>query len=218
MAIRGRVFCTLFLAFLLPGCGGYFSGQWPNLAEGFEDAAERDAALAAVGQLANEGDAGEADVAPVAQETGQGPAPDSAGPPGATVSSQPAQPQESPVSPLSPETLAGLTVELENATNAIAEARQAYEDAKAAFMGDNENRTRGRWLTAQLKLTALSRAGDGLSPVLGKLRPIARECGSHDDAAACGLGLRAANAAAAVAAYLARERLYLADQDPAAPS
>ena len=207
----GRV-CALFAALLLQGCGGYFSGQWPNLAEGFEDAAERDAALASVGQLVEESDA----IAEPAPQPGpQEPGPevalgmDSAAPPEAAKTPEPQ---------VSGELTASLQAAFDEATGAIAAARQAYEAAKAAIADGAPDGARGRWLTAQLKLTALSRAGDGLNPVVAKLQPVARECDVGHMADICALSRRARDAATALGAYLTQERLSLSAQDPAGPS
>lgn len=200
--------CALFAALLLQGCGGYFSGQWPNLAEGFEDAAERDAALASVSELVEES---EATTEPAPREAEQDPVQEMAPGPSTETS-------ESPEPQVSPEFMASLQAAFDEATGAIAAARQAYEAAKGDFTDGTQDGARGRWLTAQLKLTGLSRAGDGLNPVLEKLRPAARECAVDDMAEICHLSRRARDAATALGAYLAQERLSLTAQDPAGPS
>lgn len=210
--IGGGAICALFAALLLQGCGGYFSGQWPNLAEGFEDAAERDAALASVNQLVEES---EAPAEPAPQPSPQEPDPD---PVQDVALGAPVVAAEAPELQVSPEFTAALQGAFDEATGAIGNARQAYEAAKAAFAGGARDGARGRWLTAQLKLTGLSRAGDGLNPVLEKLQPAARACGAHHMAEICDLSRRVRDAATALGAYLTEERLSLADQDPAGPS
>lgn len=206
--IGGGAICALFAALLLQGCGGYFSGQWPNLAEGFKDAAERDAALASVSELV---EGSEATAEPAPQEADSDPVQEVA--PGA-----PTETSDSPEPQVSPEFMASLQAAFDEATGAIAAARQAYEEAKGDFTDGTQDGARGRWLTAQLKLTGLSRAGDGLNPVLEKLQPAARECGVDDMAEICDLSRRVRDAATALGAYLTQERLSLTAQDPAGPS
>lgn len=206
--IGGGAICALFAALLLQGCGGYFSGQWPNLAEGFEDAAERDAALASVSELV---EGSEAIAEPAPQEADSDPVQEMA--PGATTPV--AEPADFEVSA---EFAASLQAAFDEATGAIAAARQAYEEAKADFTDGTQDGARGRWLTAQLRLTGLSRAGDGLNPVLEKLQAVARECGTDDMADICGLSRRVTDAASGLGAYLTQERLSLMAQDPAGPS
>lgn len=192
--IRRGAICAALAALLLPGCGGYLSGQWPNLAEGFEDAAERDEALADT---------------EAAQEAAPEPHP------------VPAPPL--PEMTISQETLTDMTARLDEAAALIAEARQAYEAARAAFLAKVKDGAqvdaRGEWLTAQLKLTALSRSGDGLPPLLQDLRPVAQECrpedGAGDEAPVCELSRRAEDTAASLADYLEEERRFLTAQDPA---
>jgi hypothetical protein len=202
MAIRGRAICALLTVFLLSGCGGYFSGQWPNLAEGFADAAERDEALA---EAASEPPEPAAAVAAAASP----------------AESAPPEPEVT----LSPEDIAGLAARLDAADGAIAEERQAYVAAKVNFLARGKEGTkegveeaaRGRWLTAQLRLTGLSRSGDGLIPLLQELQPAARHCPGNEQDEICALWRRAEDAAAALAAYLAEQRRFLAAQDPAGP-
>ncbi len=210
--IGGGAICALFAALLLQGCGGYFSGQWPNLAEGFEDAAERDAALASVSEPV---DGGQATAEPAPREGDPDPVQEVAA--NMVAAALPETP-DSPEPQVSPEFTASQQAAFDEATGAIAAARQAYEAAKADFTDGTRDGARGRWLTAQLKLTGLSRAGDGLDPVLEKLRPVARECAVDDMAEICDLSRRARDAATALGAYLTQERLSLTAQDPAGPS
>lgn len=216
-AYRGRAVWVLPIAVLLSGClsgcGGYFSGQWPNLAEGFEDAAERDAALAAVNQLVDE-KAGALAAEPQAQVQ----APDSDPDPDPYPDPVPPEAPRTPEPLISSQALAALRLELDDAVSAIASARQAYEDAKAAFTEGAEDRARGRWLTAQMKLTGLNRAAGGLDPVHRKLQPAARQCRAQDSRPVCKLARRASDAADDLAAYLAGERQFLIAETPAGPS
>lgn len=203
---RYRAFGVTLAALLLAGCGGYFANEWPNLAEGFADAAERDAALeeAATGR--------ESDLEPVSEAEPE-PAPEA----GEALPSNAAPVAAAPPSmQLLPEEIQRLGAELEVAARAIALERQAYEGARKAFLGGDqkEEAARGRWLTAQLKLSGLSRTGNPLESISADL-PLADACAGGEDSETCALARRAAKASADLTTYLAEERTFLAARDPA---
>lgn len=213
-AFRGRAIAAVFAALSLTGCGGYFSDEWPNLAEGFADAAERDAAL---GDTVGEPESGAQPVASADL------IPEEAAPAVAVATPAPA-PQ--PTINLTPEEMLQLALDFEVAADKIEAGRQAYLAARAAITVGSNVGAKGRWLTAQLELTGLNRAGAGLDPILAKL-PVAEVCaaGEGGDAGqigetgeACALARRARDTSANLAAYLVEERRHLLDQEPAGPS
>lgn len=202
-----RAFGVTLAALLLAGCGGYFANEWPNLAEGFADAAERDAALAEAA-TGRESDLEAVSVSETEPEAGEA-LPSNAAP----VAAAPLSMQ------LLPEEIQRLGAELEGAVRAIALERQAYEGARKTFLdGDrDEEAARGRWLTAQLKLSGLSRTGNPLESISADL-PLAEACAGDEDSETCALARRAAKASADLTTYLAEERTFLAVRDPAGPN
>lgn len=204
---RGRAIGATFAALLLAGCGGYFSGEWPNLAEGFADAAERDAALEAAADFEVAPGAAPAEAAQAVAAPGE-------------VAEPSPEPGPEPALELSPEEILRLATGLEAASLAVEAAQQDYLDARADFLdgprGAHDG-ARGRWLTAQMKLTSLSRAADALGPILAEL-PLAKACAGDNGGDTCALARRADAANAGIVAYLAAERAFLTAQDPAKSS
>lgn len=195
-------------ALLLSGCGGYFSGEWPNLAEGFADAAERDAALE---DAAADPDGLPVEAPqPVAEPVVPAPAP-------VPLPAEQAPEQEPTIFP---ETVEEFAARLDAATEVIAGERKAYEVARVTFLegSQEEEAARGRWLTAQLKLSGLSRAGSPLETLQAEL-PLTDVCpqddNAEDDNEACRLARRIEKTAVDLDAYLAEERAFLISMDPA---